>query len=161
LHTGLTRHHVKSPITTSAELYHFYRTWDPHAAALTRHFSSSMEPLFIRGRGRVCAKKKDEECDEVHTGLTRHHVKSPVTTNAELYHIYRTCDPHAAALRRHSSSSMEPLFIRGRGRVCRQSGLRVRWSAHRPHPTLCLAPLLQRAQRSTKFIAHWTLTPLN
>ena len=85
VHTGLslTRHHVKSPVTTSAELYHIYRTWDPHAAALTPQFSS-IEPLFIRGRGRACAEKVDGECDKVDSGLTRHHVKTPFTTIAEL-----------------------------------------------------------------------------
>jgi hypothetical protein len=75
--------------------------------------------------GAVCAEKVDGECDEVHTGLTRHHVKSLVTTSAELYHVYRTCDPHAAALRRYFSS-IEPLFNRGRGRVRRESGWGVR-----------------------------------
>jgi hypothetical protein len=88
--SGLTRHHVKFPVTMSAELHHVYRTWDPHAAALRRHFSSSIEALFIRGRGRACAEKVDGECDKAHAGLTRHHVKSPVTTSAELYHVYRT-----------------------------------------------------------------------
>jgi hypothetical protein len=83
VHTGLTRHHVKTPVTTSAELYHIYRTWDPHAAALTPQFSS-IEPLFIRGRGRACAEKVDGECDKVDSGLTRHHVKTPFTTIAEL-----------------------------------------------------------------------------
>jgi len=73
----------------------------------------------------MCAVKVDGECDEVHTGLTRHHVKSLGTTSAELYHVYRTSDPHAAALRRHFSS-IEPLFNSGRGRVRRESGLGVR-----------------------------------
>ena len=118
VHTGLTRHHVKFTVTTSAELYLVYRTCDPHAAAMTRHFSS-IEPLFIRGRG-LRAANLDGECNKVHTGLTRQHIKSLVTTSAELYLVYRTCDSHAAALTRHFSS-IEPLFIRGRGRVCRQS----------------------------------------
>jgi len=35
---------------------------------------------------------------------------------------------------------MEPLFIRGRGRVwigcaCLKTWWRLQWSAHRPHPT--------------------------
>jgi hypothetical protein len=71
--------------------------------------------------GAVRAVKLDGECDKVHTDLTRHHVKFPVTTSAELHHVYCTWDPHAAALRRHFSSSIETLFIRGRGRVCRGS----------------------------------------
>jgi hypothetical protein len=107
VHTGLTRLYVKSPVTTSEELYHVYQTWDPHAAALTRHFSSSMEPLFIRGRV-VCAEKMDGECDEEHTGLTRHHVKFPVTKSAELYRVYRTWDPHAGELRRLSAAQWSP-----------------------------------------------------
>jgi hypothetical protein len=76
VHTGLTRHHVKSLGTTSAELYHVYRTSDPHAAALTPQFSST-EPLFIRERGLSAAKLK-RKCDTAHTVLTRHHVKSPL-----------------------------------------------------------------------------------
>jgi len=40
--------------------------------------------------GAMCAEKVDGECDEVHKGLTRHHVKSLGTTSAELYHVYRT-----------------------------------------------------------------------
>ena len=75
--------------------------------------------------GAVCAEKVDGECDEVHTGLTRHHVKSLGTTSAELYHVYRTSDPHAAALT-PQFSSIEPLFIRERGRVRGESGLGVR-----------------------------------
>jgi hypothetical protein len=66
---------LSPPVTTSAELYHVYRTWDPHAAALTPQFSS-IEPLFIRERGLSAAKLK-RKCDEARTGLTRHHVKSP------------------------------------------------------------------------------------
>ena len=106
---------LSSPVTTSAESNQVYRSLDPYAVALRRHFSSSMEPLFIRGRG-LRATNLDGECDKVHTGLTRHHVKFTVTTSAELYHVYRTWDPHAAASRRqHFSSSMESLFVRGRG----------------------------------------------
>ena len=90
VYTGLTRHHAKSPVTTSAELYHIYRTWDPHAASSKRQFSPIVSSLFSSVDGAVCAEKVDGECDEVHTGLTRHHVKSPVTTSAELYHFYQT-----------------------------------------------------------------------
>ena len=71
--------------------------------------------------GAVSAEKVYGECDKEHTDLTRHHVKSLVTTNAELYHVYRTLDCYADALGRHFSSSIEPLFIRGRGRVYRQT----------------------------------------
>ena len=56
----------------------------------------------------MCAANLDGECDKVHTGLTRHHAKFTVTTSAELYLVYRTCDSHAAALTRHFSS-IEPL----------------------------------------------------
>jgi hypothetical protein len=70
--------------------------------------------------GAVCAEKVDEECEKKHSGLTRHHAKSLVTTSAELYYVYRTWDCYAAALRRHFSSLIEPLFIRGRVRVCRK-----------------------------------------
>ena len=92
VHAGLTRHHVKFPVTMNAELHHVYRTSDPHAAALRRHFSSSMEP-FSSVDGAVCAEKVDGDCDEVHKGLNRHHVKSPVRTNGELYQVYRTWGP--------------------------------------------------------------------
>jgi hypothetical protein len=109
VHTGLTRHHAKFTVTTSAELYLVYRTCDSHAAALTRHFSS-IEPLFIRGRG-LRAAKLDGECDKVHTGLTRHHINFTVITSAELYHVYCTWDPYAAAVT-PQFSSIEPLFIR-------------------------------------------------
>ena len=68
----------------------------------------------------MCAEKVDGECDELHTGLTRHHVKPLITTSAELYHVYRTSVPHAAALRRYFSS-IEPLLNRGRGRERRES----------------------------------------
>ena len=118
-HTGLTRHHVKSPVTTIKEFYHVYRTWDPHAAALRRHFSSSMKPL-LSVDGAVRAEKEDEEFIKAQTGLTLHNVNSLVTTSAELYHVYRTWNPHGAALTRHFSSSMKQLFIRGWGLVCRE-----------------------------------------
>jgi len=69
-HPGLNRHHDKSLVTTSTELYHVYHTWDPYAAALRRHFSSSMEP-FSSVDGAVCAETLDGDCDEVHKGLNR------------------------------------------------------------------------------------------
>jgi hypothetical protein len=50
-----------------------------------------------------------------HTCLTRHQAKSLVEMSVELYHAFATGDPHADALRRHFSSSFEPLFIHGRG----------------------------------------------
>ena len=75
--------------------------------------------------GAVRAVKLNGACDEAHTGLIRNDLKSLGTTSAELYHVYRTSVPHAAALRRHFSS-IEPLSNRGRGRVRRESGLGVR-----------------------------------
>ena len=71
--------------------------------------------------GAVCAKKVVGECIQEQRGLTLYHVKSLVTTSVELYHVYRTWNPHAAALTRHFSSSMKPLFIRGWGLVFRES----------------------------------------
>ena len=69
-HPGLTRYYVKSLVTISGKLYHVYHTWDPYAAALRRHFSSSMEP-FSSVDGAVCAETLDGDCDEVHKGLNR------------------------------------------------------------------------------------------
>jgi len=79
-HKDLIRHHGMSPVATSAELYHVYRTWNPHAAELC----ISIELLFIRGRGAEHAVKLDGKCDETHRG------QSPVTTRAELYDVYYT-----------------------------------------------------------------------
>ena len=75
----------------------------------------------MRERGRH-AVKLDGKCNEAHKDLIRHHGMSPVATSAELYHVYRTWNPHAAEL----CISIELLFIRGRGRACRQTRWEVR-----------------------------------
>ena len=38
------------------------------------------------------AVKLDGERDEAHQDLIRHHGMPPVATNAELCHVYRTCE---------------------------------------------------------------------
>ena len=67
--------------------------------------------------GAVHAVKLDGKCNEAHKDLIRHHGMSPVATSAELYHVYRTWNPHAAEL----CISIELLFIRERDLECRQT----------------------------------------
>jgi len=44
------------------------------------------------------AVKLDGKYNEVHTDLIRYHGMSPVAASAELHHVYRTWNPHAAEL---------------------------------------------------------------
>jgi hypothetical protein len=44
------------------------------------------------------AVKFDEKYNKAHTDLIRHHGMSPVAASAELHHVYRTWNPHAAEL---------------------------------------------------------------
>jgi hypothetical protein len=111
--------------------------------------------------GALRAAKLDGECDKVYTGLTRHHAKSPVTTSAELYHIYRTWDPHAASSKRQFSPIVSSLFssVDGAVRVPRNlMGSAIKRT--QASPDIMLSPPLQRAQSSTTFIAPGTPTPL-
>ena len=103
-HKDLIRHHGMSPVATSAELYHVYRTWTPpHAAELC----ISIELLFfLCVNGAEHAVKLHGKCDEAHTDLTRHRGMSPVTTSAELYHVYRTWEfPRRCTSQRSAGAS--------------------------------------------------------
>ena len=59
----------------------------------------------------------DEKYNEAHTELIRHYGMSPVAASAELHHVYRTWNPHAAEF----CISIELLFIRERDLECRQT----------------------------------------
>jgi hypothetical protein len=79
-----------------------------------------MEP-FSSVDGAVCAETLDGDCDEVHKGLNRKHVKSPVRTNGELYQTYRTWEHPRRCIEATFQQLNGALFIRGRGRMCRDT----------------------------------------
>jgi hypothetical protein len=91
-HIDLIQHHSITacpPLQPAQSSITFIEPGSPHAAALRRYLSS-IEPIFFPVNGALHAVKLDGKCDEAHTDLTRHRGKSPVTTRAELDHVYYT-----------------------------------------------------------------------
>ena len=64
----------------------------------------------------------DGKYNEAHTDLIRHHGMSLVAASADLHHVYRTWNPHAAEL----FISIELLVNRERDLLCRQTRWEVR-----------------------------------
>ena len=61
---------------------------------------------FLCVNGAEHAVKLHGKCDEAHTDLTRHRGMSPVTTSAELYHVYRTWEfPRRCTSQRSAGAS--------------------------------------------------------
>ena len=90
----LARHRGKSPVTTSPELYHFYRTWESPRRCFEVTFQLNRAAfVFLSVNKALRAVKLDGKCNEAHKDLIRHHYMSPVATSAELHHVYRTWNP--------------------------------------------------------------------
>ena len=101
-HKDLIRHHGMSPVATSAELYHVYCTWTPPMPLNC----ASQSSCFLCVNGAELAVKLHGKCEEAHTDLTRHRGMSPVTTSAELYHVYRTWEfPRRCTSQRSAGAS--------------------------------------------------------
>jgi len=73
-HKDLIRHHGMSPVATSAELYHVYRTWTPPMPLNC----ASQSSCFLSVNGAVHAVKLDGKCNETQNVLIRHRGMSPV-----------------------------------------------------------------------------------
>ena len=67
---------------------------------------ASQSSCFLCVDGAEHAVKLHGKCDEAHTDLTRHRGMSPVTTSAELYHVYRTWEsPRRCTSQRSAGAS--------------------------------------------------------
>jgi len=67
---------------------------------------ASQSSCFLCVNGAELAVKLHGKCEEAHTDLTRHRGMSPVTTSAELYHVYRTWEsPRRCTSQRSAGAS--------------------------------------------------------
>jgi hypothetical protein len=108
----------------------------------------------------VCAEKVDGECDKEHTGRTRHHVKSPVTTSAVLYHVYCTWEPPRRCIEAKFQLNGAPIHP-WTGPCVPRKWMGSAIKSTQASTNIMLSPWLQRAQCSTTFIAPGTPTPLH
>ena len=80
---------------------------------------ASQSSCFLCVNGAEHAVKLHGKCDEAHTDLTRHRGMSPVTTSAELYHVYRTWESPRRCTSQRCKRLGRRIKFRGHAKLCR------------------------------------------